>query len=141
MGTRARTIATLIATGLGLVAAAPLAQAAAPPNDQYLNAESIAAGGGAFSGTLTDATDSPEGVVLGGRDVWYRWIAPAGAGVTSVELCGPITGTERPLLNVYDENATPRGFAASATNACPGARPSTVKTWRAVPGREYTIVV
>lgn len=56
---------------------ATTAAAAAPPNDNFSNAETITGSHGNANGTNLEATTEPGENFSGSNSIWYNWIAPS----------------------------------------------------------------
>src|SRR3954468_19042324 len=103
MTARGRTLLVLLAALISLLAVPPLAQAAAPANDNFVNAEMLPGPAATVSATNNGATKEPgepnHAGSSGWRSVWYRWVAPANA--TAVLELGGASTTADPALAVY----------------------------------------
>jgi hypothetical protein len=73
---------------------------AAPANDMFADAQSIAGSYGSVTGTNVDATVEPgePNAFAGHKTVWYRWTAPANLSMTFQTQAGTLSDT---VLGVY----------------------------------------
>lgn len=123
---------------------APQASAAAPPNDDFAEAQAIAGLVGSAAGTNVDATAEANEPPHAGdgpyHSVWYRWTAPA-AGSVTFDVCdsdfdtllavytGPALGSLTDVASNDDSLDDGCGYLASQV------------TFTAVSGTTYSIAV
>jgi hypothetical protein len=88
-----------------------LAQAAAPPNNNFANAQLLAGTGGSTNGSNVSATkesgEPDHAGNPGGRSIWYRWTAPTNLSATFSTAGSTAGGSADPLdtlLAIYTGN-------------------------------------
>ena len=115
-----------------------------PPNDDFVNAQSITGTSGTVNGTNVFATKqagepshSPDGN-LGGKSVWYRWTAPS-SGTANLNTSGSTYDT---LLAIYTGSAV-NGLTAIVKNddVNPGVITTSIVQFNAISGTTYQIAV
>jgi hypothetical protein len=115
-----------------------------PPNDNFVNAQTITGTSGTVNGTNAFATKeagepshSPDGN-LGGRSVWYRWTAPS-SGTAALNTSGSTYDT---LLAVYTGSSV-NALTAIVKNddVNPGVITTSTVQFTAVGGTTYQIAV
>ena len=130
---------------LGLAAALVLpavANAAAPPNDDFANAFELTGRFAFVDGTNVDATkqvpDEPDHAGnAGGASIWYRWTAPT-AGRATVSTCGSEFNT---LLAVYTGDELANLEESGSNNDSPDCDNRSSVSFDAAAGTTYRIAV
>ena len=124
-----------------LILNAALTAGAAPANDYFTNATTIASVSGTTSGSTVGATkeagEPNHGGNTGGTSVWFRWLAPA-SGTVIFNTAGSAFDT---LLGVYvGTNVSTLSLVASNDDVLFPNTTSSV-TFSAVSGTDYRIAV
>jgi hypothetical protein len=136
---RARTLLAALSLGvLGALLFAERANAAAPPNDMFTNAELLAGDSGTFAGSTADATTEPGEPAHAGQgqaSVWFRWTAPS-TGAVVFDTFGSTFDT---VLAVYTGSAVD-ALSLVASNDDAGSFESEV-AFSAQAGTSYAIAV
>lgn len=136
-----RGIGVLLVLAVALVLPA-VANAAAPPNDDFANAAELTGRFAFVDGTNVDATkqvpDEPDHAGnAGGASIWYHWTAPT-AGRATVSTCGSEFNT---LLAVYTGDELANLEESASNDDSPDCDNRSNVSFDAAAGTAYRIAV